>query len=378
MSNAIVIGIQADWAINHIGVKQPSSFDVLEQFFKVVFTLELVLHILDEGLHFYARTNRNLAWNTFDTFVVASSWVEDIINLLFASSADVSALRGIRIVRLVRILRVVRVMRFFKELRAMVQGIIASLRPLVWCLVLLLLVMFTFGILILQIATQKIVESPDDDYDDLYTAFGGIMRTVYTLYNTITGGMDWGDAAELLIMIHPVMGLVFSLYIAFAVLCMLNIVTGVFVENANQITGGDTDNMVLEEMNARQKIQGEIRIMFHRATGQSSEEVRLNQRQFVDFAQDAVIQAYFRKHGLDIENDAASELFRLIDRDDDGCVTADEFVDGCSRFIGAPRRLDITRLRREHEMMRQQVVQLATLMQRNLIYSKTPEPEEAV
>merc|ERR1719261_402071 len=91
------------------------------------------------------------------------------------------------------------------------------------------------------------------------------MMSINTLYMTISGGVDWGDVCKPLTDIHPVMGFLFAMYIAFGVLCVLNIVTGVFVENANKITSNDEDQMIMEELNQRKIWISEVKALFETA-----------------------------------------------------------------------------------------------------------------
>lgn len=346
MSNAAVIGLQADWSIGNIGQKVPVTYVVLEYIFNIAFSIELIIHILDEGNVYFSPKNVNMKWNLFDSILVVISWLEDVVKLLTTSTPDVSAIRTIRVARLARILRVLRVMRFFRELRHMVQGILVSLQPLFWCLVLLFLVMFTFGVCILQVTVQHLEENPTGHPDDLMAQFGGLYRTIYTLFITITGGMDWGDAADLLNIISPIMPVLYCFYISFAVLCTLNIVTGVFVENAKNITGADTENMVLDELSAQEKRMRGMMIVFSHAAGSLQDVLRAED--FVELCcQDTVMQAYMRTVGLDVGPDNASNLFSFIDEDGDGIVNADDFLNGCARFGGNARQLDLYQLHQD-------------------------------
>mmetsp|Transcript_113085 Transcript_113085/g.326726 ORF Transcript_113085/g.326726 Transcript_113085/m.326726 type:complete len:727 (-) Transcript_113085:49-2229(-) len=352
--NAASIGLESDWSLRHLGEPMPMYMEAFETFFAIAFSVELVLRIGADGRGFLHRENMNLAWNIFDIFVVITCWCEKFVGFVTAGGADVSVLRVLQIFRLVRILRIIRVMRFFKELRLMVQGIAASLKPLVWCIVLLCLVMFTFGVFIVQtIATHLAREAPNPKHKEILRYFGGLGQTIYTLYAAIIGGIDWDDAAQFLFDIHPLLAMMFSMYVAFAVLCMLNIVTGVFVEHANAITKADADNMVMEELCLQEKRLAEMRVIFERMVEGESNTEKLSYRQFQRFAQNEKVQAYFRRIGLSVDNENANALFTLIDLDNDGMINLEEFVAGCMQFIGAARQLDIARLRRDNAEIRE-------------------------
>merc|ERR1719456_697385 len=82
-----------------------------------------------------------------------------------------------------------------------------------------------------------------------------------TLYMSICGGVDWNDAGEPLMTIHESMGFLFAVYIAFAVFCVLNIVTGVFVENANKITTQGDESVIVDELVNRRQAE-EVQRLF--------------------------------------------------------------------------------------------------------------------
>merc|ERR1719421_1251605 len=115
----------------------------------------------------------------------------------------------------------------------------------------------------MHVASDSLASSEaENDGGDLLELFGSMLVTLLTLYQSITGGMDWGDVAAPLIEIHPVMGFFFATYIAFAVLCVLNVVTGVFVENANKIVQNDIHNQLLVQATQRREWMRDVQKVF--------------------------------------------------------------------------------------------------------------------
>merc|ERR1740121_153936 len=223
--------------------------------------------------------------------------------------------------------------------------------------------------IILQVALIELMDNPKGDHSSLISMFGGIIVTMHTLYQSMTGGIDWGEPAFELAKIHFAMDGLYCFFIAFSVLCMLNIVTGVFVENANSITRSDADVMVMEEMANQEKRLDETRVLFGLAAGH--QDNWLLEQQFVDFSQERKVQAYFRKIGMNVEKENASALFRLIDVDSDGRLTAQEFVEGCTQFIGNARQLDIARIRREVQKTNELLREVMSFMLETIA---APEP----
>merc|ERR1719161_91341 len=126
------------------------------------------------------------------------------------------------VLRILRLTRVVRVMQFCRELRIMLYGIWHSLRSLMWAIMLLLLVMFVIAVCVTQIVTDKIRDGTVSDQmaeKDLHP-YRNLFRSAFSLFMAISGGEDWGELAYPLIRITPVLGLLYSVYIAFAVFCV--------------------------------------------------------------------------------------------------------------------------------------------------------------
>ena len=145
---ALLIGTEANWNIQNIGINPPEIFRILNATFNFLFALELVLRVLVDGLSFFSFYNPSIHWNLMDAALVSVAVVEEIILVMVAASAesslDLSGLKVLRMLRLARILRIVKVVRFFSELRIMVNGVIGSARSLCWALLLIMLVNFLF------------------------------------------------------------------------------------------------------------------------------------------------------------------------------------------------------------------------------------------
>lgn len=95
-------------------------------------------------------------WNTFDTILVLSSVVEILMEILGAGAqtsggfATMRLIRIVRITRLVRLLRLARVVRFVRALTVLVHSILATLKALVWAMLLLTINIYFFAILFTQ------------------------------------------------------------------------------------------------------------------------------------------------------------------------------------------------------------------------------------
>ena len=88
----------------------------------------------------------------------------------------------LRLVRLIRLIRLLRLFKMFKELVLLVMGFIDALRVLVWIFLLLGMVIYSTSILVVFQVRETCSEYAGGEFDDCVDMFGGIVETMYTLF----------------------------------------------------------------------------------------------------------------------------------------------------------------------------------------------------
>lgn len=369
-ADSLLIGIEADQKMSKPLADTPPVLLVFNWMLIIGFTVELLLRMANEGKAYYSCNKPNIAWNLFDTILVVSSWIEPLMQLAGAGDTgiDISAMRMFRIMRMIRGLRLIRVFRFFKDLRVMLQGIFRSMQSLIWALVLLISLMYMFAVCVLQFAVEEVAARESDersstlsdsDYASLMTHFPSIMGTIYTLFQAISGGVDWGQVAQPLLELGTLLGILFIFYVAFATLCVLNIITGVFVDNANKIATKDDDMIMMEQLEMRAAWFDEVKELFKEADVDNSGTV--TEHEFAEKMQDLRVQAWLRKIGVQVESYSAEGLFKLLDFDGDGSLELEEFALALQSVHGTARSIDLQRVAREAKLLREDMVQLCDL-----------------
>merc|ERR1711920_446496 len=120
-------------------------------------------------------------------------------------------------------------------------------------------------------------------------------------------------------------------------LAVMNIITGVFVDNAVETARSQRDFLIQKEMELREKYAAEMRDLFAEMDKDGSGTVGLAEIQA--YLEDPRVQGYFQALGLDPRD--TERLFKLIDDDGSGDVDVGEFLDGCLRLKGQARSIDV-------------------------------------
>jgi len=296
----------------------------------------------------------------FDVFVVATSvievafqWVEVIFGNMKGTTtgaliAQFSMLRIVRLLRAIRMTRAIRVIRFIRELRLMVNSITGALKSLAWAAVLMIIILLVFGVFFTDGAITYCLShnSMDDELTlKLREAFGKLPRSTLSLYMAMSGGKDWADIWVLLKPLPWEYQWCFVLFVTFAILALLNVVTAVFVETAMSRSQNDREFVVQQEIEQRKEFVSLMQKVFEELDTNRSGALTL--QEFEKHIDDEKIMAYLSTLQLDIGQ--VRTLFTLLDVDHTGGVDLDEFVGGCLRMRGAARSLDIAVLKYQTE-----------------------------
>lgn len=241
-------------------------------------------------------------------------------------------IRMFRVLRLVRIIRVVRILRLIKELRTMVHSIMNTFSSLLWTLVLLLLLIYVVAVCCTQVMADAIQDDPSVVAGmDAHLYYGSLDRSILSLYQAITGGLNWRDAlTPLTDKVSPLLALPYAMFIAFVVFAMLNVITGIFVESA--VSNAIEENTVDLVHSLRDAVE---------SMKDEGTEL-LTWQKFKCQIHTPSMLAYFQSINLDPCE--AEHLFKLLDPQDSGAIDAEEFVMGCLRLHGTAKAIDLTTL----------------------------------
>jgi len=239
-----------------------------------------------------------------------------------------------------RLIRVVRTVRFLSDLRVMANMILASFFSLFWVMVLLSTFLYMFAVVLTQAATDflDVVDSASAERAAaIREHFGSLFTTVYTLFQSITGGLNWGVAAEVISHTGLVYFYLFCAFVFFCTFSFLNIITGVFVENAIELARYDRHLLEEKDTQNREIFSHQVLTLLKEIDADRSGTIT-----FAEFSEALSLKPVHKfMQALNIDTSEAAALFAVMDRDSSGHVDIWEFVDGMNRLRGEAKSFDI-------------------------------------
>ncbi|CAJ1454819.1 unnamed protein product, partial [Effrenium voratum] len=353
--NAVFIGIDVQVLLQ----QPPGSWgealsQVVGKVFTVLFSCELIIRMAAQGKTYF--TNSDWRWNWLDFVIVVTSWGEWALSLYFeltvhtegferfTGMSGLRMLRIIRITRLVKIARLARVLRFIMALRTLTQSILYTLKSLIWAMVLLMLIVYTFAVLFTQVVNDY-MNDPDSSMTDRERVageeyFGSLLQAMLSLYMSIAGGVSWEVVVLPLRAVSIFWVVIFLFYIAFASLAVLNVITGVFCQSAIDAAQSDHDMVIQSILNNKDTHIEKIRMLFSEIDEDSAGIITF--QMFQERIMSEEVKTYFESIDLDVWD--AWTFFKLLDMDSGGAVEVEEFLMGCLRLRGNAKAMDIAKL----------------------------------
>jgi len=375
ITNSFLIGVQTQVHAVSDKKQDTTKFDLwtaIDLMFSLIFGVELILRLVAFRAEFFYI--EGWAWNIFDTVCVSFSVLDVITDYLLGGTNVKQALDNLsilRVLRLFRILRLVRMVRFIPALKSMVYLIAASLQSFFWTLVLIVGVMYIYAVYLTEIATE--LKHDGKSTDTIQTYWGDLFTSISTLFQAITGGDDWHNFISGFKEVEGdkyIQNLIFFiLYIAFASLVLMNLVTGVFVEGAQRIAAEEK----------RQDLQKQVRKIVQVSKYNINASIGWD-----DFNEQLItkeMESYLKAFQMD--QSQAKDIFYILDDMRTGTITMKDFFSACMQLHGAVRLSDteILRHRLMHSIsdMNERMDSLEDLIMRAQTQSnRAPAPESPV
>ncbi|CAK9022717.1 unnamed protein product [Durusdinium trenchii] len=354
VSNSVFLGIQLQVGATQDSREGPAAehgdavvFLVGHMIYAVLFTAEMLLRLFATGVRTYL-IGKEWYWNWLDLLVVIPAWIELMADLMqtgggvSSGASNLRILRVLRITRMLQVIRSVRLIRVIHAFRELIFSILDTTRQLVWAMILLVLIIYSFSILFTDAVLQnehtfKEVPLGELKWEEALFFFGGIFDSYNT---TCLAGFDWVEAADALKPLGDFWVQLFHLYVAFCSFAVLNVITGVFVNSAIKTREKDHETVMLHVQKFKDLASNVWQKMDTRGDG------KITITEFEQMFDDPDMQAFFES--IEINAVDAWTLFDSLDMDGDHLISYEdglEFVQRCTQLHGNARSVDLFALK---------------------------------
>lgn len=246
---------------------------------------------------------------------------------------------------MIRVLRLLRIFSLIRDLRLMVCSLMQSFSSLFWALMLLIVITYLAAVFFMQgsLIHMASTEPGSAFRDEIRVWYRTLPRAFVTVTMCVTGGMDWVEAVRPLSRIHWFYEMAFILYIFVVVIGVLNVLTGIFVERAQEMSGLDPDLIIQGEIKRNKAFLAQMKGFFEEADADKSGMISWDE--FKEYVRRKDIQAYLATQQLDAHD--ARQLWSILNVDDDNEVNIDDFIFGCMRLKGSAKSVDVVALLQE-------------------------------
>lgn len=332
--NAISLGINVNYMATRKADETPRIFRVLGFSFCIVYTVELFLRIFVLRRKFlWSKTWR---CHTFDVVVLVFAWANEVEELLvhFTVQNSIWAAGLLRLLSLGRLARFARLVRLIPELRSIAKIVFVSMASFFWAFALLIILLYCVAVYFTEVAADALKLSQMDAMAlaSIAVRWGSLWQSVLSLYMAISGGDDWRNLVDPFRSDSPWQYTtnicVFAIYIAFATLVIMNVITGILVEGAQRMIRDANDNALIN-VSANLFLAGE-----------PDDSANITFDEFSKKLDSGNLDGYIKVLG--INRAEAMQLFDFVDRDGSGTISVAEFVKGCLRLRGPATAMDLT------------------------------------
>jgi hypothetical protein len=217
--------VATNYAAANIGAELPLSFTILDWIFLIWFAFEVFIKIFVHRHYFFIGENGRM--NNLDFFLVIYSSVEAI-------GLDLSFLRALRVFKLAKVIRMLKALSQVRDLRVMMDCLISSWFAMFWAIVLIGFLTYLFALIFVQILTEFVATNEgmleEGLKESIMARFGSVELGILSLFMSLTGGFDWGEMYDVIVVSGPIGTVACLFFVLFFTISVWNIVGSIFVE----------------------------------------------------------------------------------------------------------------------------------------------------
>jgi len=172
-------------------------------------------------------------------------------------------------------------------------------------------------------------------------AFESVQRAMLTLYMSCSGGEDWLVFYSVINDVGWAGSLLFVFFIAFMHIAVMNILTGIFVEQAMKLAQPDRDRLAHEQQRAEMTQANELHKMCQEMD--ISDDGTISRSELCEYIQDGKFKAFLMTLGLRLNLKHADLFFNIIDSSSEN-IDIETFVQECMNLRGNASNFDLAYL----------------------------------
>lgn len=290
--NAIWIFIDTDYNPADVLAHAPIIFQVVEQLFCFYFVFEWTVRFLA----FKKKCNGcRDAWFVFDTalvilFVMDTWIVYTYVKLSGTASSgglgNASILRVARLLRLTRMARMARLLRVMPELIILIKGMGAAMRSVGFTLILLVLLLYVFGIAFKQLCA-------DPDLHICQEFFSSVPRSMHSL---LVHGTLMDDLRDFVIPLEEYsiwFLMLFYFFLLLSALTVMNMLIGVLCDVVNNTASVEKEALAV--LYVKDRLSVALKHMNLKAS-----DCRISKEEFLEILNTKEAAMVLREVGVDV------------------------------------------------------------------------------
>merc|ERR1719235_2278541 len=156
----------------------------------------------------------------------------------------------------------------------MVSSLMGSMRTFFWSMVMIAMANYMMSLIFVEAAATTLSsDTLDPDVKtQLELRYGSLFKTMWTLYQSTSGGQDWASLCAPLKSTGLGYYYLFIFYLNFQSIALLNVVLGVFVDTAMKAAGTDHAAVLAEDADERAELAVDILKLFRNIDAESGGE----------------------------------------------------------------------------------------------------------
>jgi len=349
--DVVFVGVDASLTMQNI-VEQERSLTWLHAIqlcLGMAFSTELAVRVYRHRRAFFVGPGA--AWNYFDVFITVFSVLNAILELAVGGSlGHLTFLRVFRVLRVLRAAHVIRSLKDFYTCRLIMDCLSHVIFPTFWVFTMLLFALYVSAIVLLQMLDVFISAKPTAEIVDHYGSLG---NAIFTLYLSVTGGLDWQKALEPLLVISGWFRLFFIMFVGFMHFGMFNIYSAIFVAFVTTFVKQHHQESLHNSWSKDSAVIEELRQIM--TTENARDDDRITFKRLTRILQDKGI-THLKKVGLDIN--AVLGVFNMLDAEETGTVLVDEIACSLMQLKGNTENVHFATVMYENKRLMNSINQL--------------------